>query len=346
MRVKDAVAACLTEASGQYLSGETLAQKLGVSRNAVWKAVRLLQDEGFPIEAKKKTGYRLAQGVDLLTEESVPPVSAQPDSGTPVIRLFRNWAPPTTPAKRWCGIMPDTARWWRQTARLPEKADKDALLYPRPVPGCISLMILRPRRPALSGCAAPDGLRRRRRRHEPLTLCTARRSQIKWVNDLYPGRQEAAAAFSPRAVASLESGQAGTGQSSASASTSATPRPLATPEELRRTCHLASRRPVPDMSRQAGPSCSAAVLCELEQLLPELPPAAVSCAEYRTRSCLIGADRGTDRDDRRQLSKKAAVAGDRRRLRSGRAGQLRQRGNPPRRRSAHRCEGITGIIGA
>ena len=42
MRVKDAVAACLTEASGQYLSGETLAQKLGVSRNAVWKAVRLL----------------------------------------------------------------------------------------------------------------------------------------------------------------------------------------------------------------------------------------------------------------------------------------------------------------
>ncbi|MFR0950508.1 MAG: HTH domain-containing protein [Ruminococcus callidus] len=39
----------------KYLSGETLAQKLGVSQNAVWKAVRLLQDEGFPIEAKKKT---------------------------------------------------------------------------------------------------------------------------------------------------------------------------------------------------------------------------------------------------------------------------------------------------
>ena len=73
MRVKDAVATCLTEAAGQYLSGETLAQKLGVSRNAVWKAVRLLQEEGFPIEAKKKTGYRLAQGIDLLTEETVRP---------------------------------------------------------------------------------------------------------------------------------------------------------------------------------------------------------------------------------------------------------------------------------
>ena len=29
MRVKDAVATCLTEAAGQYLSGETLAQKAG-----------------------------------------------------------------------------------------------------------------------------------------------------------------------------------------------------------------------------------------------------------------------------------------------------------------------------
>ena len=63
MRVKDAVAACLTEAAGQFFSGEVLAQKLGVSRNAIWKAVRLLQEEGFPIEAKKKVGYRLAQGV-------------------------------------------------------------------------------------------------------------------------------------------------------------------------------------------------------------------------------------------------------------------------------------------
>lgn len=136
MRVKDAVAACLTEASGQYLSGETLAQKLGVSRNAVWKAVRLLQDEGFPIEAKKKTGYRLAQGVDLLTEESVRRICTAGFWDTRYTSI-RNWAPPTTPAKRWCGIMPDTARWWRQTARLPEKADKDALLYPLPVRGCI-----------------------------------------------------------------------------------------------------------------------------------------------------------------------------------------------------------------
>ena len=73
MRVKDAVAACLTEAAGQFFSGEALAQKLGVSRNAVWKAVRLLQEEGFPIEARKKVGYRLAQGVDLLTAELVRP---------------------------------------------------------------------------------------------------------------------------------------------------------------------------------------------------------------------------------------------------------------------------------
>ncbi|MFR0950509.1 MAG: hypothetical protein ACLSFT_08270 [Ruminococcus callidus] len=62
---------------------------------------------------------------------------AQPDSGTPVIRLFGTGSTNNT-CKTLVRIMPDTAQWWRQTARLPEKADKDALLYPLPVRGCIS----------------------------------------------------------------------------------------------------------------------------------------------------------------------------------------------------------------
>ena len=73
MQVKEAVAACLTQADGQFCSGAVLAKKLGVSRNAVWKAVQALQNEGFPIEARKKTGYRITQEADLLTADSVRP---------------------------------------------------------------------------------------------------------------------------------------------------------------------------------------------------------------------------------------------------------------------------------
>ena len=71
MRVKDAAAEYLAKAEGQFCSGEVLAAHLGVSRNAVWKAVRALQEEGYPIESRKRIGYRLVTDADLLTEEAV-----------------------------------------------------------------------------------------------------------------------------------------------------------------------------------------------------------------------------------------------------------------------------------
>ncbi len=54
-------------ASGDFRSGQELAEQLGVSRTAVWKQVnRLAQDCGLPIESVKGKGYRIAGGVDLL----------------------------------------------------------------------------------------------------------------------------------------------------------------------------------------------------------------------------------------------------------------------------------------
>lgn len=138
MRVKDAVATCLTEAAGQYLSGETLAQKLGVSRNAVWKAVRLLQEEGFPIEAKKKTGYRLAQGIDLLTEETVRPYLHSRILGHPLY-VYPELPSTNNTCKALVRDGQSTAQWLPPTARLPEKADRAALLCPLPDWDCTSL---------------------------------------------------------------------------------------------------------------------------------------------------------------------------------------------------------------
>ncbi len=41
------------------ISGEKLASELGVSRNAIWKAVTMLKDEGYQITAKPNMGYKL-----------------------------------------------------------------------------------------------------------------------------------------------------------------------------------------------------------------------------------------------------------------------------------------------
>lgn len=49
----------LREADG-YVSGQELCVQYGVSRTAVWKTIKQLEDEGYTIEAVKNKGYRLA----------------------------------------------------------------------------------------------------------------------------------------------------------------------------------------------------------------------------------------------------------------------------------------------
>ncbi len=51
MSTKQDLAALLEESEGQFLSGSLIAEKLGITRAAVWKNIRLLQSDGYEIEA-------------------------------------------------------------------------------------------------------------------------------------------------------------------------------------------------------------------------------------------------------------------------------------------------------
>jgi BirA family biotin operon repressor/biotin-[acetyl-CoA-carboxylase] ligase len=53
-------------AAGTPVSGEMLGHQLGISRSAVWKAVRKLAALGVEVESLPGRGYRLVQPVDLL----------------------------------------------------------------------------------------------------------------------------------------------------------------------------------------------------------------------------------------------------------------------------------------
>jgi len=59
----------LNQNTNTYLSGQQLADQLGVSRNAVWKAMKKLQEQGFIIETKAGTGYRLMEQSDIITKD-------------------------------------------------------------------------------------------------------------------------------------------------------------------------------------------------------------------------------------------------------------------------------------
>src|ERR1700742_2526241 len=58
-------------ADGQFHSGEQLAESLGVSRSAVWKAVESLRELGATLHAVRNRGYRLAKSSEALEADSI-----------------------------------------------------------------------------------------------------------------------------------------------------------------------------------------------------------------------------------------------------------------------------------
>ncbi len=71
MTTKEILLRLLEEHRGTHVSGAKLAERIGVSRNAVWKAVEALRSEGYTIEAVINKGYALTQENDPLSPESI-----------------------------------------------------------------------------------------------------------------------------------------------------------------------------------------------------------------------------------------------------------------------------------
>ncbi|QDQ02118.1 biotin--[acetyl-CoA-carboxylase] ligase [Lysinibacillus fusiformis] len=57
--MKDEILKRLLAANGEAVSGQELADSLGVSRTAIWKHMQTLQEEGYIFETVKKKGYML-----------------------------------------------------------------------------------------------------------------------------------------------------------------------------------------------------------------------------------------------------------------------------------------------
>ncbi len=70
MTLRERILEALMEAKGNFVSGEKLALRFGVSRAAVWKTVNALRKEAYEVEAVPKKGYRLA-GNDVLSPEGI-----------------------------------------------------------------------------------------------------------------------------------------------------------------------------------------------------------------------------------------------------------------------------------
>lgn len=68
--MKTEILKLLRETDG-YISGQQISEQFGVSRTAVWKVIRQLQDEGYRVEAVRNKGYHIAGSPDVMTKEEL-----------------------------------------------------------------------------------------------------------------------------------------------------------------------------------------------------------------------------------------------------------------------------------
>ena len=85
--IKQQIIQAFSEAGGEFLSGQTLADKIGCSRTAIWKHIAELKESGFELEAVRKKGYRMVKVAEQLTENQIQYQLKAKQFGKKVIHL-------------------------------------------------------------------------------------------------------------------------------------------------------------------------------------------------------------------------------------------------------------------
>lgn len=61
----------LLKNSEDFISGQVISKKCGLSRTSIWKYINSLKEEGYEIEAVSRKGYRLISSPDLLSYDEI-----------------------------------------------------------------------------------------------------------------------------------------------------------------------------------------------------------------------------------------------------------------------------------
>ena len=69
--MKEEILRLLKDSKGEFISGEKISERFGVSRAAIWKYINALKEEGYEIESVPRRGYRIVSSPDILTYEEV-----------------------------------------------------------------------------------------------------------------------------------------------------------------------------------------------------------------------------------------------------------------------------------
>jgi BirA family biotin operon repressor/biotin-[acetyl-CoA-carboxylase] ligase len=71
MSTRDQLLSYLKQKKGEWVSGESLSNRIAVSRAAIWKHICTLRDEGYVIESSPKKGYCLRKVSEMLLPREI-----------------------------------------------------------------------------------------------------------------------------------------------------------------------------------------------------------------------------------------------------------------------------------
>lgn len=181
VNTKQKLADMLENPKGEYLSGSLLAEKLGVTRAAVWKNIRQLKADGYKIEAVTNRGYRLRREQDAVSEAGIrKALGEQADVFT--LEMYDVITSTNTVMKERAESLPE----WTVIISGSQTAGRGRIgrsFYSPSDSGIYLSVLLRPALPAsestrITTAAAVAACR-------AIESCTTARPSIKWVNDVF-----------------------------------------------------------------------------------------------------------------------------------------------------------------
>ncbi|MDD3168344.1 MAG: biotin--[acetyl-CoA-carboxylase] ligase [Eubacteriales bacterium] len=203
MSTRRNVLKALEENKGATVSGEELANRLNISRAAVWKSIQDLRQEGYRIDAITNKGYCLAQDSDVLSVEGILP-HLKANFMADRIHVFRSLESTNLTAKKMAldGIPPGTVVIAEEQTKGRGRMGRS--FHSPPVGGIYISFILQPRFDAAKSVLITTAA--------SVAVCKAIENvtgiscRIKWVNDVYLGEKKICGILT-EAVTDFESGR-------------------------------------------------------------------------------------------------------------------------------------------
>ena len=182
MSVKEEVLKLLKENKDSYISGMQIAGKLNISRTAVWKAVKSLNDEEYRITGINKLGYKLDTGNDIISVDGINEFLREDVRSKVCIEAYKTITSTNTELKKRAA---DEKEWLILVAEEQTlgRGRMNRKFYSPKGTGIYISFLLRPEFPANEAlmittmCAVAVA--------ETIDDLLDAKTQIKWVNDIF-----------------------------------------------------------------------------------------------------------------------------------------------------------------